>query len=308
MSGGEVLIVGTGALATLFARRLRGAGVSVTMLGTWPEGLAALQEKGAREEGDEREFRLRATGNPAQCRGARLALVLVKAWQTGRAARQLADCLAEDGVALTLQNGLGNDTLLAEALGWPRVARGVTTLGATLLAPGLVRPGGEGPVSLESQPRLSPLEGILRRAGFAVNVVEDVRSLIWGKLVVSSAINPLTALLRVKNGELLERPQVRDLLGELACETAGVAEALGVGLPFPSPEEAAREVARRTAGNLSSMLQDVLREAPTEIDAINGAVVRLAEERDLRAPVNRAVWSLIKALPVHGKIKELSEN
>jgi 2-dehydropantoate 2-reductase len=291
-----ILILGTGALATLFAARLSAAGVDVTVLGSWPEGLAALREKGARLDGDERGFRVHATDDPAHCRGAICALVLVKSWQTERAATQLVDCLADDGLALTLQNGLGNDTLLSGTLGLPRVARGVTTTGATLLEPGLVRLGGEGTVSLEAHPRLAPLEAMLRRAGFAVEVVEDAISLVWGKLVVNAAINPLTALLRVPNGELLERPEARRLMGELAGEAAAVALKLGVALPFTGPECAAEEVARKTAGNRSSMLQDVLRGAPTEIDAINGAVVHLGEEMGLPTPVNRLVWSLVKSL------------
>ncbi len=302
MNSDSILILGTGALATLFATRFAAAGISVTMLGTWPEGLAALGEKGVRVAGDDQAFHVRTTDNPAECKGMRFALVLVKAWQTERAAHQLLGCLTEDGVALTLQNGLGNDTVLARTLGLPRVARGVTTLGATLLAPGLVCLGGEGPVSLESHPRLSTLEEMIYRAGFVVNVIADVQSLVWGKLVVSSAINPLTALLRVTNGELLERPSARALMGELARETAEVAKMLGVALPFPNPERAAEEVAQRTAENQSSMLQDILRGAPTEIDSINGAVVRLAEEGNLQVPVNRTVLALLKAIPVRGKI------
>jgi 2-dehydropantoate 2-reductase len=303
MKSDSILIVGTGALATLFAARFATAGISVTMLGTWPEGLAALNEKGAQVDGERRAFHVHATDNSADCKGVRISVVLVKAWQTERAAHQLSDCLAEDGVALTLQNGLGNDTILANILGLPRVARGVTTLGATLPAPGLVRLGGDGPVSLESHPRLSQLEEMLRRAGFVVNVAGDVQSLIWGKLVVSSAINPLTALLRVKNGELLNRPSARALMGELACETSAVAKTLGVVLPYPNAERAVEEVAQITAENQSSMLQDILRGAPTEIDAINGGIVRLAEEKHLQVPVNRTVWSLVKAVPVRGKIK-----
>jgi 2-dehydropantoate 2-reductase len=144
---------------------------------------------------------------------------------------------------------------------------------------------------------------MIRRAGFDVNVVDDVKSLIWGTLVVSSAINPLTALLGTKNGELLELPSARTLMGELARETTAVANTQGVMLPFADPESAVEEVARQTAENQSSMLQDILRGAPTEIDAINGAVVRLAEEEKIAVPVNRTAWSLIKALSVRGKIK-----
>jgi 2-dehydropantoate 2-reductase len=302
MNSDSILILGTGALATLFAARLAAAGVSITMLGTWPEGLAALRENGVRLDGNDRVFYVHATDDPAECKGFRFALVLVKAWQTERAAHQLSGCLAKNGVALTLQNGLGNDTVLAKALGLPRIARGVTTLGATLLAPGLVCLGGDGTVSMEVHPQLSPLGDIIHRAGFVVNTVSDLQSLVWGKLAVSAAINPLTALLRIKNGELLELPSARALMGELARETAAVAKTLGVSLPFPDPQLAAEEVAQRTAENQSSMLQDVLRSARTEIDAINGAVVRLAEENNLKVPVNRTVWSLVKAIPVRGKI------
>jgi 2-dehydropantoate 2-reductase len=292
----RILVLGSGALATLFAARLSASGCEVTVLASWPEGLRALQEHGARLEG-QAVFPVRATAQPADCLGAELALVLVKSWQTERAARQLADCLAPDGVALTLQNGLGNAETLAGTLGGRRVARGVTTLGATLLGPGRVRPGGEGSVSLERRAGLAPLEAALRRSGFEVHVAADVESLIWSKLVVNAAINPLTALLQVKNGELLERPPARQLMGELARETAAVARARGVALQFRNPERAVEHVARRTAGNISSMLQDVLRGAPTEIEAINGAIVRLGKQGGVETPVNRVVWSLVKAIP-----------
>ena len=304
MKSDSILIVGTGALATLFAARLAAAGVFVSMLGSWWEGLAALSKKGVQVEGDDRIFTVHATAAPAECKGIRFALVLVKAWQTERAAKQLSACLAEDGVALTLQNGLGNDTILTSILGLPRVARGVTTLGATLLAPGLVCPGGEGPVSLECHPRTAQLEKMIRHAGFTVDMVDNVQSLLWGKLIISSAINPLTALLRVNNGELLKSKPARALMGELARETTMVARELGVTVPYADPERAAEEVAQQTAGNQSSMLQDVLRGAPTEIDAINGAVVLLAEKGNLQVPVNRTVWALVKAIPLRGKITE----
>jgi len=290
----KILLVGTGALATLFAYRLAAAGVEVTLLGTWPEGLAALRENGAQLDGAGGSP-VRVIDNPADCRKAKFALVLIKSWQTERAAHQLADCLAKDGLAVTLQNGLGNDTVLSETIGMQRVGRGVTTLGATLLAPGLVRSGGEGTVVLEAHPCLASLIDIFRVAKLKVKVVDDAESLVWGKLVVSAAINPLTALLRIKNGELLERPSVRALMGELACEAAAVAEALGVALLFRGPERAAEEVARRTAENTSSMLQDVLRGAPTEIDVINGAVVHWGEKKNVPTPVNRVMWSLVKA-------------
>jgi len=295
----ELLIVGTGALATLIAARLSEAGHPVTLLGTWQAGLDALRSGGARlvdVEGNERAYPVHATNNPEECRGAKYALVLVKAWQTERAARQLADCLAGDGLAVTLQNGLGNRETLIRDLGPGRVALGVTTAGATLLGPGLARPGGEGVVSIERHPALGPVEEALKSAGFNVELVEEAQSLVWGKLVINAAINPLTALLRVPNGELLERPAARDLMGALARETAQVAGAEKVTLPFSDPAAAAEEVARKTAGNHSSMLQDVSRGAPTEIDAICGAITTRGELHGILTPVNHVCWRLVRAL------------
>jgi 2-dehydropantoate 2-reductase len=295
----KILIVGTGALATLFAARLGKAGHSVTMLGTWKNGLDALRQNGARlvdSGGKECQAAVHATDDARACRGAKYAIVLVKAWQTEHIAGQLKECLAVDGLALTLQNGLGNRETLAQSLGLERVALGSTTTGATLLGPGLARAGGEGTISIERHQAIGPLEAALRSAGFDVQVVEAAESLLWGKLVVNAAINPLTAILRVPNGELLNRPSARELMGRLAREVADAAGAEGIKLPFNDPVEMAEEVARKTASNHSSMLQDVLRGAHTEVDAICGAVVQTAQKHQIGAPVNWACWQLVKAL------------
>lgn len=295
----SLLLLGTGALASLFGARLAAAGVDVTMLGAWPEGLAALRTQGVRlveADGSQRAYPVRAVADPAECRGIPHALVLVKAWQTGRAAQQLVACLPADGLALTLQNGWGNRERLEQALGPDRVALGSTTLGATLLAPGVVRVGGQGPVTLGSHPRIQPLAELLAAAGFEVRMAEDVAGLAWGKLVINAAINPLTALLRVPNGELLARPAARELLSLATGEAAAVGLAQGLRLPFDDPVAAAEEVARRTAANHSSMFQDVQRGRPSEIDAICGAVVEAGQRVGVPTPVNRTLWLLVAAL------------
>jgi 2-dehydropantoate 2-reductase len=293
-----ILIAGTGALATLFAARLSAAGHPVTMLGSWKDGLRALQENGARlvdVKGVEHVYPVEVVRDPADCREMRYALVLVKSWQTERVAKQLADCLSEDGLALTLQNGMGNREQLAGTLGLSRVALGVTTTGATLLGPGLARAGGEGIISVEAHPRLGPLETALRGAGFNIQVVNDAEALVWGKLVINAAINPLTALLRVPNGELLHRPAAHLLMRVLAQEAAAVAMAQGIHLPFEDAVRAAEDVARKTASNHSSMFQDMRRGAQTEIDAICGAITQTGEKLGVSTPVNRVCWHLTRA-------------
>jgi 2-dehydropantoate 2-reductase len=295
----SVLIVGTGALATLFAARLARSGVGVTLLGTWKEGLSALRRQGARlvdARGREERFPVAATANAPELSPVQFALVLVKSWQTKRAARDLAVCLAPDGLALTLQNGLGNREMLETRLGSNRVALGSTTTGATLLGPGLAKPGGEGKISVENHGRLKPLACMLEYAGFQLEFVDDASAMIWRKLVINAAINPLTALLRVPNGQLLERPSARALMRSLAAETAAVATAEGARLARRTAVSAVESVALRTAANHSSMFQDVQRGAPTEIDAICGAVARAGRKHGLPTPLNQACLQLVQAL------------
>ncbi len=292
----KILIVGTGAMASLFAARLASV-AEVTLLGTWEAGLVALETQGVRlVDTDEMEesFIVRVARSPEACTGAKMAIVLVKAWQTRRAADQLADCLHPQGVVLTLQNGLGNREILEDALGVERVGFGVTTTGATILEPGRVRSGGEGPIHFRPHLSMKPLVELLTKAGFVMDPVEDLQGLLWGKLVINTGINPLTALLEVPNGALLESPSMMEVMVSAAEETAAVAAALDVKLPLNDPGAQVMDVARSTGENISSMLQDIRRGAPTEIDAISGAVVREGERAGIGTPINWTLWHLVQ--------------
>ncbi len=294
----KILVTGTGAMACLFAARLSAAGMQVVMLGTWQEAIEQINQQGVRLQlidGRQQTSPAWATNDPQAVHGVRLALVLGKGWQTRRIAAQLASCLAPDGLALTLQNGLGNREILAECLGVKRVGVGVTTMGASLLGPGFVRLAGEGSIMLEDNSRLHGFAAHLRHSGFEVETTSDLAALQWGKLVINAGINPLTALLGVANGELLARQAVRRVLEKLVRETARVANLQGIRLPYPDPVAAVEAVAQRTAANFSSMLQDVRRGAPTEIDQISGAVVRTGEYLGQPTPLNRMLWRMVKS-------------
>jgi 2-dehydropantoate 2-reductase len=299
----SILIAGTGAMACLFAARLSAAGFQVGMLGEWSAGLDALQRRGVILAGSssaggaaETRHAMRASSDPKDFAGARLALVLVKSYQTQRTAQMLKACLHKQGLALTLQNGLGNREILSETLGAGRVALGVTTAGATLLEPGRVRSGGEGVTTLGDHARLAPLVKALSCSGFSVEQDPDPDALLWGKLVINAAINPLTALLNVPNGELLRRSTARLLMASLAREAAAVAIAQGLRLRYPDAVAQAEQVAERTASNRSSMLQDISRGRRTEIDAICGAIARAGEQAGQPAPLNQAMYLLVKAM------------
>jgi 2-dehydropantoate 2-reductase len=292
----EILIVGTGAMALLFGSRLAAAGQQVTLLGTWKKGLKALKDQGIRviEEGVEDYYPVDVIDDIDGIKNVRLALVLVKSWQTERAAGQLSKILDSDGIALTLQNGLGNLNILSTILGNERTAQGVTTYGATLVAPGVVRPAGEGLISLQKHTRLTEIRNNFQDAGLSVQEVADLSGMVWEKLIVNVAINPLTALLDVENGKLLLSKYSREIMARAAEEAAAVAVKSGIKLRKFEPKELAESVAAATAKNFSSMLQDVRRGAPTEIDALCGEVVSRGKAVNVLTPTNYLLGHLVK--------------
>jgi 2-dehydropantoate 2-reductase len=298
----RIAILGVGAMGCLFGARLT-PHVAVTLIGSWPEQLAALEREPLRviaPDGSEERVRLRATGDPATVGPVDVALVLTKAPKTEAAARVAARILAPDGLAVTLQNGLGHLEALAAHVGADRASLGVTTLGAATDGPGVLRLGGTGPTTLAEHPaapeRVAALAALLQRVGLECTIAADVRGLVWGKLAINAAINPLTALLGVPNGALLESEHARTVMAAAAAEVAAVAAAQGIALPFPDAAQAAAEVAARTAPNRSSMWQDVARGVPTEIKAITGAVLRAGDAAGVPTPVNGVLYRLVRAL------------
>jgi len=291
----EVLIYGSGALACLFAYRLARAGCSVSMLDRWQEGIHTIQIHGVRQQDVEQPVSVQAYHSPEYCSNVTLAIVLVKSWQTEQAALDLSACLAPEGMALTLQNGLGNQEILASHLGKARVVIGSTTYGATMISPGIFRPGGEGVITLAECLASAPISSTLRKAGFDLGFTTHLAGLLWAKLIINSAINPLTALLEVPNGALLEKSHAWQLVASAVEEAVQVTVARDIPLPFNDPLMEVETVLQRTAHNHSSMLQDMRRGAPTEIDAITGALLKAARELGLYLPTHETLYHLVKA-------------
>jgi 2-dehydropantoate 2-reductase len=292
----KVTILGTGAMACLIGSRLTSF-ADVALLGAWLEAIQAIRRDGIRIRYDDgvKSAPVPATDSPEACRDSDLVIVLVKSQQTRSATSRAREILKPDGLALTLQNGLGNIEVLAEVFGAERSAAGVTTMGAYVESPGAIRFGGEGVVWLERHPRIQPAYDLFHQAGFEVGITDDLLSLQWGKLVVNSGLNPLTALLRVPNGRLADRPALRSLYLDVIAETAAVAKACGITLPYADPAKMALEVATRTADNRSSMLQDIENSREPEIEAITGAILQAAERAGVDAPLNRLLYRLMKA-------------
>ena len=299
----KIAVIGAGAMGSLFGAYLAKAGEAVTLVDIWQEHVAAIRSQGlmlGEPAGDE-VVRLDAMLGTGGLEPVDLVILFVKSAATQAAATDAAALLRPGGRVLTLQNGLGNAEAIAEIVGAERVLAGTTAQGATLLGPGRVRHGGSGETHIgrlsgEADAFCHEVAALLTNAGLPTVVEPDVRSLIWGKLIINTGINALTALLRLRNGQLADLAETRQLLALAVEEAVKVARAAGVQLPYEKPLEKVLAVAVATGQNQSSMLQDVLRGSPTEIAVINGAIVREGERLGVATPVNRTLTLLVQAL------------
>ncbi|MFH1059870.1 MAG: ketopantoate reductase family protein [Pseudomonadota bacterium] len=301
----RITVVGPGAVGLLFAMRLAQAGADVNLLDHRPDRAAELDQRGVLLETPEAEdlhLPLKVSADPAQAlAGVELALVCVKAYQTAAVAPVLAMHLPAGARALTLQNGAGNVETLAGALGVGRVLGGITSEGATLLGPGLVRHAGRGETFLGAAagpigPFCQKVVDLFNAAGFVTQAAQGVQNLIWTKLVVNVGINALTAIFRVPNGRLVEVAPAAELMAAAVEEALAVGRALGICFLHQDMPAAVAAVARRTANNRSSMLQDVSNRRRTEVEFINGAVVEAGRAVGVATPVNQTLTRLVLAL------------
>ncbi|MGB9737434.1 ketopantoate reductase family protein [Chloroflexus sp.] len=296
----NIAIIGAGALGSVIGFHLA-AGSNVILIDLWAEHVHAINSGGLRclIDNKERVVTLSATTDPSSVEPVEVALITVKAAQTAWAAEVAAQVLTTDGVAYTLQNGLGNVEILSARLGKQHVGQAVTTLGATILGPGYVRVAGLGTTTFSITPALHLAYAIADRfhaSGLPAAVSTDLNRMVWSKLLVNVGINALTAILRVPNGALATTPTARNLVRKVVEEAVAVAQAAGITLNLTDPVAETLAVVQATADNYSSMLQDVLRGAPTEIDTINGAIVREGARLGVPTPCNAMLCELVAAL------------
>jgi 2-dehydropantoate 2-reductase len=229
-----------------------------------------------------------------------LLILFTKAYDTPDALGFAAPVIAANTTVLTLQNGLGNYEVLATRVPLSKVLAGSTSSGATLTGPGEVRVVAIGEAVLGNpagkRERAEEVAGMLSDAHLPTRVTDNVDAALWRKAIINAAINPLGALTRCLNGELLEVPALRTLLGRVAEETYAVALALGLPLENMEPVAMVEQVCEDTAANQCSMLQDVLTGRRTEIQQINGEIARRAQAAGIAAPLNEALVALVEGL------------
>ncbi|MFH1625216.1 MAG: 2-dehydropantoate 2-reductase, partial [Pseudomonadota bacterium] len=295
--------VGAGAMGSLFAYFLSKVEKGVWLLDNHQERVDKLSKDGLRVEGisGEHVIHVNQTTDQRDIGSADLLIICVKAYDTEKATKDALPLLGEDTSLLTLQNGSGNIEAISRIAGKNKVIGGTTSQGATVLGLGHIRHAGRGETTIGEldgrvSERLNRISHTFNSAGIETKITDNVDGLIWSKLLINVGINALTAVLRLKNGELVEYKWARELMRAAVEEAVLVVKASGISLTYQDPIVKVEDVCRATATNVSSMLQDVLRGKKTEIDHINGAIVDEGEKLGISVPINRTLTDLLKTI------------
>ncbi|MBI5145253.1 MAG: 2-dehydropantoate 2-reductase [Candidatus Omnitrophica bacterium] len=299
----KIVIVGPGAMGCLVAAFLSKSKAEVLILDKNKERAAKINQQGIIVEGVSGNWqaKISATTEVKEISNADLIIICVKSYHTKEATSQTKPLINDNTRVLTLQNGIGNIEIIGEVIGSDKVIGGVTNQGATLLDTGHIRHAGKGETVIGRSDGKIPVElrsirELFNRVGLETKISRDIRGLLWSKLIINVGINALTAITRLNNGRLIEFEGTRKILREAVTEAVRIAKRKRIKLVYDDPLAKVEAVCEATAGNVSSMLQDVLKKRRTEIDFINGVIVRQAQELRIPTPVNSLLVDLVKTI------------
>jgi 2-dehydropantoate 2-reductase len=300
----KITVIGAGAMGGSYGGLLAVAGHEVSLIDAWAVHVDAINRAGLRVDGVRGDHRVQVAASTDPIGdGAELAIVFVDANNTAAAAETARRILGADGFAITFQNGIGNVEQLQAALGGERVLGGSSMCSAAAIGPGHVRLTHLGKTSIGEtdgmvRPRTTRLAEILEEAGFETAVVPDVMAVIWEKFGLNCCINAIAATTGLRAGELARLPELDAFQDRIIAEIMTVTAAKGVRLPTPDLPAKIKAQCRKKF-NKPSMLQHVEAGRRTEIDALNGALLREAAALGIATPCNEALVALLKGRELH---------
>lgn len=298
----KVAIIGAGSMGSLYGGLLAEAGNEVYFLDVYKEHVDSINKDGLWMEGcsgDRFIKGIKATSKAEEVGVVDLVIVFVKSTITDIAMSQNKAIIDTETIVLTLQNGLGNIEKLETVVDKKQILAGTTAHGANMLGPGRIKHAGAGATVIgeldgENTARVNRIAELFKDAKLeSVVVSTNVMGLIWSKLLVNVGVNPLTAITGLRNGQLLDFPETEWIGTQAVTEGMEVAEALGIKLEHPDAIGSFRDICIKTAPNISSMLADINNKRKTEIDNINGAIVREGKKLNIDTPVNSVLTNLV---------------
>ena len=291
----KTAVMGAGAVGCYYGGMLARAGHEVTLIAR-PPHVDALRRSGLRLQAQtfDEQVPLQASADASAVQGAQLVLFCVKSTDTDTAGAAMAPHLAPDAIILSLQNGVDNAERLAASLGRP-VVPAVVYVATEMAGAGHVRHHGRGDLVIGATPRSNALVALFAAAQVPVQVSANVAGALWAKLIVNCAYNAVSAISQLPYGRMVQGTGVPELMRDVVQECLAVATALHIDVPGDLPD-AVRRIALTMPGQQSSTAQDLARGKPTEIDHLNGYVVRQGAMLGVLTPVNRALHALVKLI------------
>jgi len=288
--------MGAGAVGCFYGGMLARAGHAVTLIGR-PSHVQAVQARGLRMDTTmfDEQVPLAASTEASAVAGADVVLLCVKSPDTEASGEQMRPHLAPGALVLCLQNGVDNAERLRAVLPGHEVGAAVVYVATEMAGPGHLRHNGRGELVIAPSARSDVLAQALAAAGVPTEISDNVRGALWAKLILNCAYNALSAVGRIVYGELVQRPGVPEVMRDVVAECLAVARADGVTVP-DGVEAAVRRIAETMPGQHSSTAQDLMRGKPSEIDFLNGYVVRRGDALGVPMPANRVLWSVVKLL------------
>ncbi|MFA5145157.1 MAG: 2-dehydropantoate 2-reductase [Candidatus Omnitrophota bacterium] len=299
----KIVIAGPGAMGCLFAAFLSKSKEEIWLLDKNKERALKLAQNGISIEGVSGKWnaKVKSTADPKDIGAADLIIISTKSYDTKAAITQAKPLIGDKTGILTLQNGIGNIETISEVSGPDNVIGGITNLGSALIDDTHIRHAGYGETIIGKIDGSTPvilrnIRELFNKMKLETKISRDIKSILWSKLIINAGINALSALTRLHNGRLIEFEGTRRILRDAVTEAVKIAKRKRIKLIYDDPLAKVEAVCEATSGNVSSMLQDVLRRKRTEIDYINGVVVRLGQELGIPVPVNTILVDLVKTL------------
>ena len=292
----KVAVMGAGAVGCYYGGMLARAGHDVVLIAR-PQHVQAVRRDGLHMETKtfDEHVRLDASTEPSAADGCDLVLFCVKSTDTESAGSQLRAHLSPGALVLCLQNGVDNADRLRTVLPPHQVAAAVVYVASEMAGPGHVKHHGRGELVIEPSFASQAVAQALIGAGVPTEISDNVRGALWLKLIINCAYNALSAISQLPYGEVVRGPGVTQVMREVVDECLAVAKAEGV-IVSGDAHAAVRGIVETMPSQYSSTAQDLARGKSTEIDYLNGLVVRRGEALGLATPANRVLWSLVKLL------------
>ena len=297
----KVAVMGAGAVGCYYGGMLARAGHDVVLIAR-PRHVEAILRTGLHMEtrSFDEHVRLSASIEPGAVQGANVVLFSVKSPDTESAGAQIRSCLDQDALVLCLQNGVDNADRLRTVLPPHQVAAAVVYVATEMAGPGHVRHHGRGELVIEPSDASQAVAQAFIAAGVPAEISDNVRGALWTKLVINCAYNAVSAIAQRPYGEAVEGEGVKEVMRDVVDECLAVAKAEGVRLPG-DVHAAVRNIAESMPSQYSSTAQDLARGKRSEIDYLNGLVVRRGEAQGIATPANRVLWALVKLLERRGQ-------